>query len=202
MSREVPTMRSVLVLIFLFVSLVIAFVVLFRQLRPGPAHAPPSGSASIPAAATVTSAQMEAALTTGDIVDADGQPVAPATFPAHRLTFVYFGASFCAPCRQFTPTLVRFYRDAGSSRAFNLIMVDEDADAAELKQYADAMHMPWPFAKLKGELATRLAKAYAGTGIPDLVLLDADGHVLADSFNRDRYRGPQQVLQDYRSIAN
>lgn len=37
---------------------------------------------------------------------------------------------------------------------------------------------------------------YAGNGIPCLVLIDANGKVLSDSFREGNYVGPQTVLND------
>jgi nucleoredoxin len=41
---------------------------------------------------------------------------------------------------------------------------------------------------------------YLGKGIPDLVIVDASGRVLADSFVGGKYVGPARVLDDLSAI--
>jgi hypothetical protein len=54
--------------------------------------------------------------------------------------------------------------------------------------------MPWPAMKF-GELDNVAGIArLAGPGIPCLVLVDADGRVLAHSFKGEQYLGPGSVL--------
>jgi hypothetical protein len=61
-------------------------------------------------------------------------------------------------------------------------------------------NMPWPaidYQKLGGKDAIR---KYAGNGIPDLVVVDASGKVVSDSFAGKQYLGPQKVLEDLDAI--
>ncbi|PYM01074.1 MAG: hypothetical protein DMF13_08865 [Verrucomicrobia bacterium] len=60
--------------------------------------------------------------------------------------------------------------------------------------------MPWPAIEY-GKLANVPAlQKYAGKGIPDLVVVDASGKVLADSFVGGKYVGPGKVLDDLSAI--
>jgi nucleoredoxin len=54
--------------------------------------------------------------------------------------------------------------------------------------------MPWWGVGFDSPSDTLLTKAYAGRGIPCLVLLDPQGRVLAHSYEGQRYVGPQVVL--------
>lgn len=44
-------------------------------------------------------------------------------------------------------------------------------------------------------MKTALFRGYAGTGIPQLTVLDRNGKVLADNFNAGRYTDPAQTLE-------
>lgn len=60
--------------------------------------------------------------------------------------------------------------------------------------------MPWPaldFGKLPGKEAL---KKYAGEGIPCLVVLDASGKVISDTYAGKKYVGPEKVLTDLDAI--
>jgi hypothetical protein len=60
--------------------------------------------------------------------------------------------------------------------------------------------MPWPavdFGKLAGKEALR---KYSTHGIPCLVVLDAGGKVLADTYEGEKFLGPEKVLADLEGI--
>ncbi len=180
-----------------FLGLLVIAGAVFGLSRGGQRPADMASARGQGSSASGSAAHLLQAVGSGEVVDADGEPIAKAGFPAKKLTFIYFSANWCAPCHRFTPDLVKFYQDAGDARPFNLIMVSEDQSEAQLKDYATSTHMPWSFAKLKSDLAASLEHDYAGEGIPDLVLVDDQGKVLADSFDGHAYRGPQAVLDDY-----
>lgn len=115
---------------------------------------------------------------------------------------LYFSASWCGPCREFTPHLVKAYRELKQKHPeFELIFMSNDRSAGEMADYMKKDAMPWPAVQFdqvgEGELMR-----YAGPGIPCLVLVDANGKVLADSFQGDNYLGPGHVMdQTYRILA-
>jgi len=108
----------------------------------------------------------------------------------------YYSASWCPPCRAFTPKLVEFYHDFKKAHAnFELIFVNHDQSAEDMEAYMKADSMPWPAVRFSAIDSTKL-NALCGPGIPDLVLTDANGKVLSDSFHGQDYVGPYQVLDD------
>jgi hypothetical protein len=60
--------------------------------------------------------------------------------------------------------------------------------------------MTWPAVRFD-DIHDPDASRYCGTGIPDLVLVDADGKVLSDSFQGSEYLGPEHVVDDIRSMV-
>jgi nucleoredoxin len=114
---------------------------------------------------------------------------------------LYFSAHWCAPCRKFTPQLVEYYnRIARDHPEFEVIFISADKSAEAMAGYMRDTGMPWAaidYAKLPGVSA--LTK-YAGSGIPDLVIIDGAGKVLADSYVNGNYIGPSQVLADLDTI--
>jgi len=118
-----------------------------------------------------------------------------------KLIGLYFSAHWCGPCRKFTPELVAYYnRVAPQHPEFEVIFVSNDRNQFGFETYFRETNMPWPaidFQKLSGKDAIR---RYAGSGIPCLVVLDAAGKVVSDSFNGKEYLGPGKVLQDLDAI--
>jgi nucleoredoxin len=132
---------------------------------------------------------------TADLHDADGKPAPPSTLTGAKHVLVYFSASWCGPCRAFTPELVAYYKSHGGGSAFQLLFVSSDQTADAMYAYMHDDAMPWWGVRFQSESAKALAKAYRGPGIPCLVLLDQHGWVQADSFVNGRYVGPHEVLK-------
>src|SRR5437588_6099253 len=114
---------------------------------------------------------------------------------------LYFSAHWCGPCRKFTPQLVAYYNQiARDHPEFELIFVSADKSADGMATYMRESGMPWPAIEY-GKLANVAAlQKYAGRGIPDLVIVDAGGKVLADSYVSGKYVGPARVLDDLSAI--
>jgi len=131
---------------------------------------------------------------TSALRDVDGKPAPPQTLTGAKRILVYFSASWCPPCRAFTPELVSYYRSHHGGTSFQVLFVSDDQSADDMQAYMTDDAMPWWGVPFRSALAKSLSKAYRGPGIPCLVMLDGTGHVLADSFAGDQYLGPQSVL--------
>jgi nucleoredoxin len=117
------------------------------------------------------------------------------------LFLLYFSAHWCGPCRKFTPGLVNFYNEmAPKHPELELIFVSLDKSPFNMEVYMRDTNMPWPaidYQKIPGKNGI---SHYAGEGIPDLVLVDAGGKVLSDSYQGKKYLGPEKVLTDLNNI--
>ena len=136
----------------------------------------------------------------GDLVALDGKK--PKKFDDTKLAAtkyfaVYYSASWCGPCKAFTPKLVEWYnKNKPAHPDFELIFVSSDNSEKEMESYMSEDSMPWPalaFTKKKGN---KSVTQYAGPGIPCLVFIDADGKVLSNSYEGTNYVGPNKVLAD------
>jgi nucleoredoxin len=118
-----------------------------------------------------------------------------------KLIAIYFSGHWCPPCRKFTPELVEYYnRVAPRHPEFELIFFSLDRSADAMQTYMREANMPWlavDYQKLESKEAI---KKYLGTGIPCLVLVDATGKVMSDSFAGKEYVGPGKVLADLDAI--
>lgn len=158
-----------------------------------PTAPPPPAPARAPATA------IERALA-GKLVALTGGVLRPRpSLPPVEVRFygLYFSAGWCGPCRRFTPELIDAY---GKIRAlypeFEVVFVSRDKSPADLLAYMREERMPWPALEWTTIRATREITRYAGSGIPCLVLIDADGRILSDSYRWGRYVGPDAVLED------
>ena len=135
----------------------------------------------------------------GDLVQYRNGAITPfddGTLERKKLFLIYFSAHWCGPCRLFTPSLVNYYNDAMAKHPeFDVIFVSRDKSPFGMETYMRETNMPWPaidYQKIPGKAGIQ---KYAGKGIPDLVLVDGSGKVLADSYQGDQYVGPAKVLQ-------
>jgi nucleoredoxin len=114
---------------------------------------------------------------------------------------IYFSAHWCGPCRKFTPGLVNYYNDtSGKHPEFDLIFVSCDKSPFGMETYMRETNMPWPAIEFEKLAQKDGLQKYAGKGIPDLVLVDSSGKVLADSYHGEQYLGPESVLQALDSV--
>lgn len=137
------------------------------------------------------------------IVMENGTPraVDTATLAGVKYWAFYYSASWCPPCRAFTPDLVSFYRDFKPSHPdFELIFVNDDRNEDDMMAYMRNDDMPWPAVRY-GDIDNPdlEAKKYCGEGIPCLVLVAADGSVISDTFQNGEYTDPHHVIDDIRA---
>ncbi len=108
---------------------------------------------------------------------------------------LYYSAHWCGPCRKFTPQLVEFYhRVAAAHPDFEIIFVSSDRARFGWETYIRDAKMPWlavdydQLAELGG------IKDLGGKSIPSLVVLDSGSHIVASSYDGEKYLGPQNAL--------
>ncbi len=136
----------------------------------------------------------------GDLVKSTGTRLAK--YDASALSEVeyygiYYSASWCPPCRQFTPDLVRWYnRIKKTNPQFELIFVSSDETEADMAGYMKEDKMKWPALDFAKKRSNRVLTKYSGSGIPCLVLVDRSGKVLSDSYVNGKYVGPRKVMED------
>jgi nucleoredoxin len=129
------------------------------------------------------------------------KPVADERLDGVKYYALYFSASWCGPCRQFTPGFVRFYREMKAKHPeFEVVFVSADNSAGDMAGYMKQDGMPWLAVKYDQVPRSPEIQRYSGPGIPCLVLVDANGRVLSDSYDGDNYVGPGKVLQDTQRI--
>lgn len=168
---------------------------------PPVAAAPPSPAPAAAGPARRVPAMMHRML--GDkLVRLDGgrlRPMDAAAVAEVRVFALYYSASWCGPCRQFTPKLIRAYRGLKEKHPhFEVVFISADRSAGDMRDYMKEDGMGFPavdFDKRDNKLMS-----FSGPGIPCLVLVDQNGKVLSDSYDGDNYRGPDAVLEDARRI--
>jgi nucleoredoxin len=111
----------------------------------------------------------------------------------------YRSAMWCPPCRKFTPKLVKFYNKQKRKGApFELVFISSDRSEDDMAEYMKQYKMKWPAFK-HGKNKDIVQRN--GTGIPNLIVTDADGNKLLDSYDAfGKFIGPSAVMRDFEKL--
>lgn len=114
----------------------------------------------------------------GETLASANGPVKTAEALAGKVVAIYFSAHWCPPCRGFTPKFADIYNKIkAEGKNFEVVFASSDRDDASFKEYF--AEMPWlalPFDDRKTK--EKLSKMFKVSGIPTLVIMDADGKVI------------------------
>ena len=92
---------------------------------------------------------------------------------------VYYSASWCMPCRRFTPILIELYKKLKQRQDvedFELVFCSMDRTREEYDSYT--REMPWWCLPHQSPAMDTLTTLHRAQGIPHLVILDRDGSIL------------------------
>ncbi|XP_076447768.1 nucleoredoxin-like [Babylonia areolata] len=113
-----------------------------------------------------------------DLLGKNGERIPTENLKANSLIGLYFSAHWCPPCRAFTPILITCYNAIkASGKKFEIIFVSSDKDQESFDKYF--AKMPWlavPFVDQRK--VEKLCQKYRVSGIPTLVLVDNNGHIV------------------------
>lgn len=106
----------------------------------------------------------------------------PAARPQKYYVF-YYTASWCGPCRRFTPMLVDFYNQHKNDH-FEIFLISSDRDETSMAAYAVKNKMPWPILKFDSIKTFRSKFNHGVRGIPSVIVCDSEGNIIT-SHGRD-----------------
>mmetsp|Transcript_56477 Transcript_56477/g.134126 ORF Transcript_56477/g.134126 Transcript_56477/m.134126 type:complete len:333 (-) Transcript_56477:69-1067(-) len=97
-----------------------------------------------------------------------------------KVIAIYASASWCGPCKQFTPRLVQFYNEMkAAGKPFEVLFLSCDRDDRAFKGYL--AHMPWPAVPFDSDSREKALGTIKVEGIPRLQIVGQNGKVLVDN---------------------
>lgn len=127
-----------------------------------------------------------------------GAPVATIDGSPKYFAF-YRGAAWCGPCRQFSPSLVKFYKATKPKNSnFEVVFISGDKTPAEMRGYAKEAGFSWNTVPTNRQPEMQIVNRLFTNLIPQLVVTDAQGNVLIDSA---RIGGPAVALKQFEALV-
>jgi nucleoredoxin len=124
----------------------------------------------------------------GKMVRADGSRVVFEAGSEPDYFVFYFSASWCPPCRAYTPKVVEFYeghRGKGEKATFEVILINEDNSQEEMLAYMKKYGMKWVAMDFE-ERGVRGVPTNPEHAFPAVVIVDNAGKVIDDSGRTSR----------------
>eukprot|EP00931_Biecheleriopsis_adriatica_P099575 TRINITY_DN741_c0_g1_i6.p1 TRINITY_DN741_c0_g1~~TRINITY_DN741_c0_g1_i6.p1 ORF type:complete len:417 (+),score=115.40 TRINITY_DN741_c0_g1_i6:109-1359(+) len=107
------------------------------------------------------------------LVSASGEVSIKQAMEGKKALALYFSAHWCPPCRGFTPQMAEWYKKSLKDKGLEVIFISSDRDEGAFKEYF--AEQPWlALDYTDRSLKEKLSNAFGVSGIPSLVILDAE----------------------------
>ena len=110
------------------------------------------------------------------LFDADEKPVSLADVKKKKFVGIYCSASWCGPCKQFTPELIKFYEKNKGKIA--IVLIGADRTQPEVFKYMKSHEMPFFTVDRDSKGASAYKRKQNINGIPDFRVFKKNGERL------------------------
>lgn len=105
------------------------------------------------------------------LLNKDGDVDTATALDGKQAIGLYFSASWCPPCQQFTPKLVKNYKELKQAgKDFEIVFVGCDKEEVKFKEYF--AEMPWLALPFPNNKNGKVSQKFKCKGIPYLVIID------------------------------
>jgi thiol-disulfide isomerase/thioredoxin len=111
-----------------------------------------------------------------------------------KVVLIDFWAMWCPPCRRALPHLQKMVQEF-AGQPFVLLSISIDPDEGKWKSYTAQNHMTWPQYR-DGGFDGRVATLFAVQGVPNTIIIDADGVLEAQYLGSEDIKGKHLSNED------
>mmetsp|Transcript_971 Transcript_971/g.2375 ORF Transcript_971/g.2375 Transcript_971/m.2375 type:complete len:144 (-) Transcript_971:2157-2588(-) len=131
----------------------------------------------------------------------DGRAVSFAEVEDKPVVALYFTASWCPPCKNFSPVLADFYSEVNfPDRQLEIIHVSSDRDEISFQTYLS--ELPWIAIPFGDPRIVELKQRFKITGIPVLMLINRDGSLAHGAARSDVMTEGPVCFSRWKSIVS
>lgn len=114
----------------------------------------------------------------------------------NALVYIYLqSASWCGPCKQAMPGIVEQYKEMRKDGRVEIVLVGHDYTAEGVKEYIEGYKCKMPAVWKDAKNVKKLPGFSEADGIPDAIIVDADGKVLRKGF-------PSMIIPAWKELAD
>jgi peroxiredoxin len=106
-----------------------------------------------------------------------------------KVVFVNLWATWCPPCREEMPSMVRFY-ERFRARGVEILAVSEDTDGDALRKFVERYQVTFPVLRDENK---RVYQLYRATGVPETHLINQRGAIVASTIGPFDWTSPGVV---------
>lgn len=137
----------------------------------------------------------------GNLIKASGREVDISQALKGKMVGVYFSASWCGPCKKFTPRLVKFYKQTAAKENLEIVFVSSDRTEMDMMNYMNKYSMPWLAVPFNNPSGKKLKRALNIRGIPTLVIFDSNGNKITTNARSDVTALGNRAVKAWKSSA-
>ncbi|MEM0896733.1 MAG: thioredoxin-like domain-containing protein [Verrucomicrobiota bacterium] len=135
---------------------------------------------------------------------ADGfEACEPGTLRSKDFVVLYFSAHWDHRSKEATPELVEFYEQARKKHEnFEIVFISSDKDEKEMLRFMNGYRMPWVALNFEKQRDVDGLVKHAGRAIPSVAVLDAEGKLVAHSFEKGKYQGVLKPVEAMKRLLD
>lgn len=117
------------------------------------------------------------------------------------IVLLYFSASWCGPCKGFSPMLAEFYTKAAESNGVRIVFVSSDKDQPSFDAYFSTM--PWyALPQTANDIQKKLATILQIQGIPSVIVLEAKSGKFITDDGRNHVLQAKGDVENYKALID